>query len=259
MKDFLRETDQFFQQYMPPVTRRFFYIIAFTLIITTAGFAFLPELSSRLFILRPSEAIFQFHLHQFFTYMLAHADFLHFFFNILILFFFGKMLEDYFGSRRFGWFMVLSGVFAGLVHTAFAFMFGQPNVGLIGFSGVDYALLTVAVLLYPRAQVLFFFFPVQLRVLGIFFGFLLIINTLASLASFGGGGVSHLAHAAGVVAGYGLLKFPRILDFFENRHIPFLMRRRPKMVKRRSTTMGHPGRHTDPDDLYDDPHWKLDQ
>jgi len=103
-------------------------------------------------------------------------------------------------------------------------------------------------------------FPVPLRVLAAFFGVIWILSTLAAWQAYGplGTGTSELAHIAGVVMGVLLIRNPGILDWWEDKRIPFIMRRQPRMV-RRSGSMGHPGRHSDPDDLYDDPHWKLDQ
>jgi membrane associated rhomboid family serine protease len=45
--------------------------------------------------------------HQFVTYMFLHADFGHIFSNMLGLFFFGPMLEQVWGSKRFTIFILL--------------------------------------------------------------------------------------------------------------------------------------------------------
>ncbi|RCR68093.1 MULTISPECIES: rhomboid family intramembrane serine protease [Larkinella] len=53
--------------------------------------------------------------HQFVTYMFLHADFGHIFSNMLGLFFFGPMLEQVWGSKRFTIFYFITGVGAGLL------------------------------------------------------------------------------------------------------------------------------------------------
>ena len=53
--------------------------------------------------------------HQFVTYMFLHADFGHIFSNMLGLFFFGPMLEQVWGSKRFTIFYFITGIGAGLL------------------------------------------------------------------------------------------------------------------------------------------------
>ena len=53
-----------------------------------------------------------------------------------------------------------------------------------------------------------------------------------------------------------LARYGAVLDFLAGIGRGGRHRKSAKVVR---MNMGHPGRHTDPDDLYDDPHWKLDQ
>jgi len=73
------------------------------------------------------------------------------------------------------------------------------------------------------------------------------------------GSVSHLGHVAGIVAGAIMLKYPQILSYFASLRVPFFQKKGPKVAYRNTANMGHPGRHSDPDDRYNDPHWYLDQ
>jgi membrane associated rhomboid family serine protease len=57
--------------------------------------------------------------YQLFTYMFAHADFFHIFFNMLLLIFCGPMLEEYWGQKKFLFFYLAAGIGAG----AFGFFF----------------------------------------------------------------------------------------------------------------------------------------
>ncbi len=54
--------------------------------------------------------------YQVFTYMFAHADFWHLFGNMIVLFFFGPMLENFMGSNKFLIFYVVCGIGASLFH-----------------------------------------------------------------------------------------------------------------------------------------------
>ncbi|RRB04958.1 rhomboid family intramembrane serine protease [Larkinella rosea] len=88
-----------------------------TLLLTNVGFFFLKLAGIDLIhffglysLLSPAFAP-----HQFVTYMFLHADFGHIFSNMLGLFFFGPMLEQVWGSKRFTIFYFITGVGAGLL------------------------------------------------------------------------------------------------------------------------------------------------
>ncbi len=53
---------------------------------------------------------------QYITYMFLHADFMHLFSNMLLLFFIGPWLEQVLGSRRFLVFYMICGVGAGIIN-----------------------------------------------------------------------------------------------------------------------------------------------
>ncbi len=54
---------------------------------------------------------------QFVTYMFAHGNFSHLLSNMLGLFFFGPLLEQVWGSKRFLFFYMFTGIGAGLIYT----------------------------------------------------------------------------------------------------------------------------------------------
>lgn len=265
MSGFLKETNDFFTEYMPTITRRFFYanVIVFLLAFLFAGVLGMEGAFFRVFMLTPEQAVLQGHVWQFFTYMLTQLDFWHLFGNMIVLFFFGGLVERHIGDRRFLWLILASGLLAGVAHTILAFATGSAQVGLIGFSGASYAILTAAVIYFPNARVLFMLvIPMPLRVLAVVIGILMGMAILSDLQRFGlmGGGVSHIAHLTGIITGIVLVKYPVLLYLLEDLRIPFLMRRRPQRVHGTGRTgMGHPGRHSDLDDRYNDPHWRLDQ
>jgi membrane associated rhomboid family serine protease len=59
----------------------------------------------------------QFSPYQFFTYMFAHADFGHIFYNMLGLFFFGPLLETFWGFKKFLFFYIFTGIGAAFIYT----------------------------------------------------------------------------------------------------------------------------------------------
>jgi membrane associated rhomboid family serine protease len=54
--------------------------------------------------------------HQVITYMFLHGGFMHIFWNMLILWMFGSILENYWGPKRFLTFYIVCGIGAALLH-----------------------------------------------------------------------------------------------------------------------------------------------
>ena len=63
---------------------------------------------------------------QFFTYMFSHGGFLHIFFNMLMLFFLGPLLEQFWGAKRFLTFYLATGIGAGFVYLLINFFQLSP-------------------------------------------------------------------------------------------------------------------------------------
>ena len=149
------------------------------------------------------------HIYQLLTYAFIHAGFRHLFFNMLMLWMFGSMVERHFGSRQF-WEFYLFGVFgaglttvllsyslAGIVHTS-------PDIPTVGASGGIYAILMAAAMLFGDQEVFLFPFPFTMR-LKYLVAILALIALVSSLA--GGGNVAYVAHLGGLLFGYLYIKF----------------------------------------------------
>jgi len=59
-----------------------------------------------------------YHPYQFITHMFMHANFIHLFFNMYALWFFGSVLERVWGGKRFFIYYMITGFGAALLHTA---------------------------------------------------------------------------------------------------------------------------------------------
>lgn len=131
------------------------------------------------------------------TYAFLHdlGSPLHILFNLLALHFFGTMLEARVGARRFAVQYIVAVAFGGALHLALAPAFRYSSV--VGASGgVLYAVIACATL-EPRAQVIFFFVPMELRVMA------LILVALDVLSLLGGGsGTASDVHLAGAALGF---------------------------------------------------------
>jgi membrane associated rhomboid family serine protease len=135
------------------------------------------------------------------TYQFLHDtnSFWHICGNMFILFFCGRILEGYLGSKKFIIFYLISGSLGGIFYTFLVIVnVLQPN-SLIGASGAIFGVMAAGALLFPRIQFYFFgVFPIPYFVLAV-------IYTVGSLffilkGSNVGGEATHLVGvAAGVV------------------------------------------------------------
>jgi len=244
----LQRIDMWFARFMPPITRMAFYICVVVFLLTHA--LGLGNLLFALFMLEPTNIFPRFMIWQFLTYGFLHGNFGHLFMNMLALFFFGAPVELALGRRRYLRMLIVAVMAAGFAHTLW--YFGNP-VGLVGFSAAVFAILAGCLILIPNQTVyLYALLPVKMKWLVIAY---LIFET-ASFASGARTGVSQLGHLTGALVGFAFVLGPR-----------FINRRKGggggkgggKRVKSKVITMGHPGRSAKASDLYDDPHWRLDQ
>src|SRR4249919_1287603 len=83
---------------------------------------------SKWFALVPADVVTRFFVWQPVTYLFLHGGFLHLLFNMLYLWFFGKDLEDIWGTRRFLQFYFFCGIAAGLVVVLANYLFGNPRI-----------------------------------------------------------------------------------------------------------------------------------
>ncbi|SFI51387.1 rhomboid family intramembrane serine protease [Celeribacter neptunius] len=146
----------------------------------------------------------------FFTSMFMHGGFMHIAGNMLFLWIFGDNLEDEMGHVRYLLFYLLCGIAAGMSQYLAA---PTSRVPMVGASGAIAGVMGGYLLMFPKARVdvLFIFiiifkvFPMPAWVmLGLWFA-LQLVAELGSTA--GTGGVAHLAHLGGFVAGV-LLTYP---------------------------------------------------
>jgi membrane associated rhomboid family serine protease len=144
---------------------------------------------------------------QLFTYMFLHDPhgFGHILFNMLMLWMFGKDLENGWGTRRFLKFYFICGIGAGLCVVIGNYLFGNPNIRTIGASGAIYGLLLAFGMTYPNVTVYFsFLFPIKAKY------FVMIMGAIAFLSSFGANtGVSNVAHLGGMLFGFLYLRSER--------------------------------------------------
>ena len=137
-----------------------------------------------------------------FTYMFLHVNFIHILFNMLILFWTGKIFCEYLGSSRVVAVYVLGaiagGVFYMIAYNIFpAFTSSVTASYLIGASAGVLAILVAIATYIPNYSIhLLLFGPVKLKYIALFFTFLYLISIPDGNA---GGNISHIG---GIVFGF---------------------------------------------------------
>ena len=133
------------------------------------------------------------------TYQFLHdqENIFHIFFNMIVLYFFGPLLERLWGSKKFLTFYLICGAMGGVVYPILVLSDVLPLFQLVGASGGIYGMLAAAAILMPKLKVYVFgVIPLQLRTFAII---LVAISILRFRGGVNAGGEA--AHLAGMAAG----------------------------------------------------------
>jgi len=166
--------------------------------------------------------------YRWFTGGFLHADPMHLIFNMLTLYFFGGMVEEWFAALFPGFGITLFVIFylAAIVAASSATYYkhrNNPAFASIGASGAVAAVLFAAILLDPTIGIMMFFIPIPIP--GFIFGILYLwYSSYAS--NKGGDNIDHVAHFFGAVFGFFfpilfkpvllLLFFDQMVGWFNN-------------------------------------------
>jgi membrane associated rhomboid family serine protease len=180
----------------------------------------------RLFALWPEEVLGGFKVWQLVTCALLHGGAWHLVFNAIGIWFFGRLVEQRVGSRRYVLFALGAVVTASLGYLLLSVLQG-PTAPMIGASGLDFGLIVLCAFWYPRLTVLLFFvLPVPLWALAALFVFLEGMMLLEQ-----GGGVAHSAHLGGALYGALYYRFMGEFDQLFSGLTAWHQRRRRKRVE----------------------------
>jgi membrane associated rhomboid family serine protease len=139
------------------------------------------------------------------TYAFCHSpgDILHIVFNMLFVYWFGKTLEQMYGTREFVMFYFAAALVSGLAFFAIALALRDPTPA-VGASGAVMAIVMLYAIHFPHERIYLFGIiavPIWLFVLG----YLVYDLTPVLQALSGGGrsdGVAHSAHLGGLAFGF---------------------------------------------------------
>jgi membrane associated rhomboid family serine protease len=145
---------------------------------------------------------------QLLTFQFLHGGLLHLVVNLIVLYFFGRALEDHLGRRRFLRLYLGTGVVGGLMQMMFAALFpGHFGGAVVGASAGVFGLVAAFAALFPDRTLtllVFFILPVSMRARTLLW-------LSIGLAVFGivvpGDGVAHAAHLGGIIGGWTYIRW----------------------------------------------------
>ena len=170
-------------------------LIALNVAVSLWGFSSLKAGSFRRFVFAPHEVARGHNFSGILFSHFSHADGWHLFFNMLVLYFFGRVVEAGLGPR-----MLIVYVAAGLAGNLLIFLLrrNDPGYRVLGASDSVTAILFSAIVLRPEMSIQFLFLPIPIP--APIFAVIYIAYT-SFLLDKGIGNVSHEGHLAGALTG----------------------------------------------------------
>jgi membrane associated rhomboid family serine protease len=135
------------------------------------------------------------HLWTLLTYMFLHEGLMHILFNMLWLYWLGKIFTEYVGSKRLVGVYLMGGISGGLLYllTSLVFPLYFYNTFLLGASaGVMAIVIAIAILLPDYMIQLLFFGPVQLKYVALAS---FVLTSILDISQNTGGKISHIGGA----------------------------------------------------------------
>jgi len=189
-------------------------IIAITCVVSFAAFGN-PKLMDAL-IFWPPAVTRKHDYSRFLSYGFVHGDFQHLLFNMITLYFFGRVIEGFVNSQLgpygFGLFYLL-GLIVSIVPTYFQHR-NDENYRSLGASGAVSAALFAFILFQPWAMIYVFFLPLPAIVYAVLYvGYTIWANQR------GRDRINHSAHLWGAAYGvaFVLVLKPEVLSLFTDR------------------------------------------
>ena len=189
------------------------------------------------------------------TYMFVHIDFLHILFNMLWLYWFGKIFLQFFTGRQLGGLYLLGGLAGGalfiLTYNIFPYLRQFSSLSFLAGASASVMAIVFAVSFYRKDYAINLFLIGQIKLIYVALG-VLIIDILAVTSDNAGGHIAHIGGALlGIfyaaqyrsgkdIAGFINRLLDRLVNFFTHK---------PKLkIRRTKKKVSQPGNksHTEP-------------
>jgi membrane associated rhomboid family serine protease len=156
------------------------------------------------------------YLWTFLTSIFMHAGIFHLIANMLSLIFVGSLIEKLLGKKRYFYFYLISGIFAGLLFVLSALIFKSDlNTYAVGASGALFGLIGLLIFLTPNLPVYLFFIPLPIKMKYAAPAMLILLWLISILGNLP---VGNFAHLGGLIIGlvYGFYlkrKYPNKIKY----------------------------------------------
>ncbi|HEX5625864.1 MAG TPA: rhomboid family intramembrane serine protease [Saprospiraceae bacterium] len=194
------------------ITESVKHLLIINVIIFLAAMTFMGDYKYYLYLFYPESPMFR--PWQVITHMFMHGNFNHLFFNMLMLFFIGPMMEHDLGMKRFITFYLGCGFGGALLHVISKWVaihyFGQIDeisIPVVGASGAINGLFVGLAYLYPNLPMSFLFIPIPIKAKYMAM-FALGGDLIWGLTGYHTG-VAHFAHLGGALFGFLMLYYWR--------------------------------------------------
>ncbi len=204
----------------------FLVMLTLSIFLKVSGGAEIYRSIEELLMLPSDLSSFLFQPWSIITYFFLHADLFHILFNMLVLYWFGKLIVEYLGSDKVISLYVLGGLAGGLlyliIYNTLPFYESQQISRMLGASAGVYAIITAAATLLPNYTFhLLLIGPVKIKYIAFFYIILSFSQTVGANAG------GEWAHLAGAAMGYVYIKqiqkgqdlggwILQIIDFFKS-------------------------------------------
>lgn len=137
---------------------------------------------------------------QLVTYMFTHLEISHIFFNMLVLYFLGPMVEASLGPKRFLVLYLAAGIVGGVGQ-----MFFSPGAPSLGASGAIMGVTLAFAGMFPNMRLMLLFPPIPIKAK--YLAAIIVGIDLFSGMTGVSPGIGHIAHLAGAATGFILVLY----------------------------------------------------
>ncbi len=173
-----------------------------------------------------TEAIFRLGFWRFITFQFLHGSLIHLAFNMMGIWFLGRLVEDQLGPKKFLAFYLVCGIFGGLMYLLLNLLGGvigfqipgllmnDPATPLIGASAGVFGVVMACAYIAPNSTVQLLFPPIPMKMKVFAYGFVALALLMLLLGSRNAGGEA--AHLGGAIAGFYFIRNTHhLIDFFD--------------------------------------------
>ncbi|MCC5919537.1 MAG: rhomboid family intramembrane serine protease [Cyclobacteriaceae bacterium] len=201
-KDVFRKSDNGLMQLISINVAVFFFLIILKVVFTLSGVQGLYTSIMHNIMLPSNLEMFIFKPWTLITYFFTHEGFFHILFNMLFLYWFGRLIVEFLGSKKLVNLFILGGIIGGLAYLLFYNLlpFYADRVAsskMLGASGGVYAVVVGSAVFMPDYRLnLILLGPVKIKWIAIVYVFL----SFAGITGANAGG--ELAHLGGAAIGW---------------------------------------------------------